>query len=320
MSEFQKVYEELVAKHHIHPAKISDHKPHPVAPVASVVAATGVKKALLIGINYFGTDAELKGCHDDVDNMQEYLKKCGFTQFTVLKDRKDDRAHKLPDCPTRDNIIAAMKQLMVGVVTGDVLYVHYSGHGSHLAIKTKALDWIDPSDTKDGQDECICPVDFDYSKPDNGFIRDNELNALLVAPLPAGAKLRVCFDSCHSGSALDLPYMWAPGATRGLDEPLEYRLKVVRESKLERDVVFISGCRDNQTSADASFNGIAQGAMTWALLQSISALQAEHTHNWEDLVTLMRKNLVKKRYDQVPQLSVESPSQLKELIDLIMIN
>jgi len=263
---------------------------------------TGLKKALLIGINYYHSGNQLTGCQDDVDNMHEYLKTCGFTDFTVLKDAKNDPHHQAVDCPTRDNIIAAMALFVKEAADGDELYVHYSGHGSQLPCNS-------PNDgnEKDGKDECICPVDFASGKKDDGFIRDIDLNAILVAPLPAGVKMRVCFDSCHSGSALDLPYMWKTG------------LKVIRETKLEvdRDVVFISGCRDSQTSADTEFNGQAQGAMTWALLQSISKLKADHTHTWTDLVDLMRKNLAAKKYDQVPQLSVESQHQLKNLIDLI---
>lgn len=30
-------------------------------------------KALLIGINYTGTSAELKGCHNDVDNLRDFI-------------------------------------------------------------------------------------------------------------------------------------------------------------------------------------------------------------------------------------------------------
>lgn len=34
---------------------------------------TGKKKALCIGINYFNTDAELKGCINDARNMKQFL-------------------------------------------------------------------------------------------------------------------------------------------------------------------------------------------------------------------------------------------------------
>ena len=43
------------------------------------------KRALLIGINYFGQNGQLSGCHNDVDNMKNYLKSCGFTEFATCR-------------------------------------------------------------------------------------------------------------------------------------------------------------------------------------------------------------------------------------------
>jgi hypothetical protein len=45
-----------------------------------------VHRALLIGINYPGTDAELKGCINDVENVQQYLEEThpDFTEILVL--------------------------------------------------------------------------------------------------------------------------------------------------------------------------------------------------------------------------------------------
>ncbi len=258
------------------------------------------KRALLIGINYFGTSGQLRGCQEDIKNIKEYLQTKGFTEFTTLKDSKFDKSHTKPDCPTKNNILAAMKNLIATSVTGDTLWVHYSGHGSHMNVK--------PGDTseRDGQDECICPVDYDFNKLDNGFIRDNEMNHILVAGLPQGVKLRVCFDSCHSGSALDLPYMWTTG------------MQTLRESSLivDRDVIFISGCRDEQTSADATINGKASGAMTWSLLEALDNCKEQLQLHWEDLIANMRELLKRDGYSQVPQLSIENPDQLKAFIDI----
>jgi hypothetical protein len=35
------------------------------------------------------------------------------------------------------------------------------------------------------------------------------MHALMVKPLPAGARLTAIFDSCHSATALDLPYVYS---------------------------------------------------------------------------------------------------------------
>ncbi len=56
----------------------------------------------------------------------------------------------------------------------------------------------------DGMDETICPQDYQRA----GMITDDELFGLIVAPLPAGCRLTAIFDCCHSGSGLDLPFMY----------------------------------------------------------------------------------------------------------------
>lgn len=42
-----------------------------------------------------------------------------------------------------------------------------------------------------------------------GVIVDDEMHAILVHPLPAGCRLTAIMDCCHSGSALDLPYIYS---------------------------------------------------------------------------------------------------------------
>jgi hypothetical protein len=41
-----------------------------------------------------------------------------------------------------------------------------------------------------------------------GQIRDDDLFKTLVAPMPAGASLTCVMDCCHSGTVLDLPYVF----------------------------------------------------------------------------------------------------------------
>lgn len=296
-SEIVKKWEELMTTHKITQTPLK----HENTATSSLTAPTpaNTKRALLIGINYFGSSGELGGCHNDIANMQEYLKKCGYTHFTVLKDSKNDPHFRLPDAPTKANIESAMVDFVAGAHPGDSLYVHYSGHGSQLPTS-------DYNET-DGMDECLCPVDYAFEKKDNGFIRDGWLNKVLVAGLPVGAKLRACFDSCHSGSCLDLPYIWTKGKS------------YVKETNLivNRNVIFISGCKDTQTSADATIVGKRSGAMTWALLESMKSLEKNHKVTWNDVVDLMQTKLKQSRYEQIPQLSFENPDELNEVIDLV---
>jgi hypothetical protein len=82
----------------------------------------GTRRAVLIGINYVGQDGELKGCHNDVVNMQKYLEQVqGFRNPVVLM---DDGKHTEP---TKKNILDAFQRVTEQSKSGDVVFIHYSG-------------------------------------------------------------------------------------------------------------------------------------------------------------------------------------------------
>lgn len=64
----------------------------------------GRKKALCIGINYIGQDAELRGCINDARNMKQFImKNFGFKSEDIVM-LLDDATHPR-QIPTRDNIV-----------------------------------------------------------------------------------------------------------------------------------------------------------------------------------------------------------------------
>jgi len=147
----------------------------------------------LIGINYFGTPNELRGCINDVKNMSQFMNSrynFAWDDMVILTDdQRNPAAH-----PTRANIIRAMHWLVQGAQPNDNLFFHFSGHGG----QTEDLD----GDEEDGLDETIYPVDHKQA----GMIVDDEMHLIMVKSLPPGCRLTAVFDCCHSGSALDLPY------------------------------------------------------------------------------------------------------------------
>ncbi|KAK1971795.1 hypothetical protein LY78DRAFT_46856 [Colletotrichum sublineola] len=165
---------------------------------------TGRRKALLIGINYFGQRGQLRGCINDVKNMSAYLvDRFGYKREDMVI-LTDDQQNPMSQ-PTKQNLLRAMHWLVKDARPNDSLFFHYSGHGG----QTKDLDGDEP----DGYDEVIYPVDFRQT----GHITDDEMHRIMVRPLQAGVRLTAIFDSCHSGTALDLPYIYS---TQGiLKEP-----------------------------------------------------------------------------------------------------
>lgn len=241
-------------------------------PKAVFISNTANKKALLIGINYTGTRNELYGCINDVNSIKERISKEGFTNINVLTDLTTKKAN-------RSNILEEFKNLLVNTKAGDLLFFLYSGHGSYILDKN--------GDETDGYDEMIVSCDL---QP----VLDDELKSLIQANLKPGVTLFAMFDSCFSGSVLDLKYQYM--------DSLNYEKYTENSKQLDTpgDVFMISGCTDDQTSSDAVFNNRPNGAMTWSLLE---ALKQKPTCNWRELITNMRTLLKTSQFDQIPQFS-----------------
>ncbi|CAH2351996.1 metacaspase-1 [[Candida] railenensis] len=292
---------------------------------------TGRRKALLVGINYIGSSNALRGCINDVKNMSQFLNQRFGYQYDDMVILTDDQ-REMARIPTRENILRAMQWLVKDARPNDSLVFHYSGHGG----VTEDLD----GDEESGFDDVIYPLDFQQ----NGHIVDDIMHDIMVKPLPAGCRLTALFDSCHSGTALDLPYVYS---TKGVvKEPnllkdaggdalqafLSYERgniggaisslggifkKVSRSGSTNRDqvitikaspadVISISGCKDDQTSADATENGQNTGAMSWSFIKTITEYPNQ---SYLSLLNNMR-TLLSGKYSQKPQLSSSHPQDM----------
>ena len=235
-----------------------------------------VKRALLVGCNYTGSQYQLSGCINDINNLKSRITASyGFLEenITILTD-------KTPVKPTKANILAAFKVLLDAGRAGDTLLFQFSGHGSSTIDKN--------GDEVDKLDELIVPSDFKY-------ISDDDLKALLMDHLKKGVTVVALFDSCHSGTAMDLRHQYSPVTT------------VSSSKETLGQAILISGCKDSQTSADSFEDGQYQGAMTWAFLK---ATKPKQPLSWNQLVVSMRSILAASKYTQVPQLSSGMPLDL----------
>uniref|UniRef100_A0A0D6QVM8 Peptidase C14 caspase domain-containing protein n=1 Tax=Araucaria cunninghamii TaxID=56994 RepID=A0A0D6QVM8_ARACU len=160
------------------------------------------KKAVLVGINYPGTKAELKGCVNDVRRMYRSLvDRFGFEpeNIKVLIDTDDKYTE-----PTGANIKRALNSLIENAEEGDVLFFHYSGHGVRLPAETG-----DQDDT--GYDECIVPSDMN-------LITDDDFREF-VDKVPEGCVLTIVSDSCHSGGLIEKTKEQIGESTKNENEP-----------------------------------------------------------------------------------------------------
>ena len=92
---------------------------------------TGKKKALLIGINYFGQRGQLRGCINDVKNLSQFLiDRWGYKREDMVILTDDQQSPKSQ--PTKTNIIQAMHWLVKDAQPNDSLFFHYSGKWESL--------------------------------------------------------------------------------------------------------------------------------------------------------------------------------------------
>lgn len=243
-------------------------------PEFNIVNATN-KKALLIGINYINTPYELSGCIDDANRMKEFLSKRGFNSFEILTDLTNVK-------PTKKVILDKFKEMIVKAVAHDILFFYFSGHGSQTIDRN--------GDETDRRDETIIALD-------QLSLIDDDLKTILSTNMKRDVTVFCMFDSCHSGTMLDLKYNYLD--SNNYDKYTEND----KAYECEGNVIMISGCMDSQTSTEALIDNKAQGAMTWSFIESINKTP---NCSWRELLKSMRDSLKNSSFTQLPQLSTDS--------------
>ena len=251
------------------------------------------KRALCVGINdYPGANMDLAGCVNDARDWQALLESRGYA-VRHLHDAEAVRARVM------DELTALMK----GAADGDSLVFTFSGHGSWLP--------DDDRDEPDARDEMMCP----YDVMDDQYLLDDDLYAVFCMK-PAGARLFVIADCCHSGSVVRYapapaqpdaapirarflpPYLLARG-DRAVERAIDRAVNTPADTKLEYPALLFSGCRDTEFSYDTSFNGRPNGAFTRT---AIDALRDPSIASPRALYDAIRLRLPAPTLPQTPQL------------------
>lgn len=273
------------------------------------------KRALLVGINNYPR-SPLSGCNNDIRLMYQVIKEIyGFETIRVLTDEE----------ATQNNIVKWLNWLPRGVQVGDHLLFHYSGHGSQVSVMDRSL-----TEEADGLDEILCPIDLDWDNP----LRDHFVGNIFRL-VPKGVKITVILDACHSGNGLRNGmysndghpiynrYLPPPVSSIIKDKDIDIdldSLSYIRKTKSrdgsrsekqrpflidtveQGDAVLISGCQENQTSADAYIPELKRyhGALTFNLVSTLK--DSEWKMNYSKLIKEVNKRLDNQQYTQNPQL------------------
>ncbi len=262
-----------------------------------------MNRALTIGINYPGTDCELRGCLSDADDWADFAAHRGF-QVEQLKDAQ----------ATRRNILEGVARVVDQTQPAETGLIAYSGHGT----------WMpdEDGDEPDRRDEALCPVDMG----DDGanLIVDDELH-LLFNTIRPGARILFLADCCHSGTVFRFNPRPQGGARRVRFLPPSHFLKrpdlVLNMTRAYgrpmtggnaplHGLLHMAGCRDNEYSADADFDGRPNGAFTYFALRAFEwATRVGATYR--QAFDYLRQYLPSWEYQQTPQF--HAPKALQGL-------
>jgi metacaspase-1 len=221
--------------------------------------------ALTIGLNavdpdhYGGWSGELNACEADANDM-----------VAIARSRKFTHTKLLTRDATRSAVITGITRAAKTLAPGDIFLLTYSGHGGQVPDLN--------GDEVDDMDETWCLFD--------GELIDDELYSYL-AKFKQGVRVLVFSDSCHSGTVTKAAYYRGTALEQARDSdgrlikfrfmPQDVALRTYRQhmsfyKKLQRgvkgknqkkavkaSVLLLSGCQDNQTSADGAYNGLFTG-------------------------------------------------------------
>ena len=239
--------------------------------VSAVQAQT--KRALVIGLGQQKDAAWGKINGDkDVPYVVEMLQQANYQHIRTCVNQE----------ATKSNIVKEFERLTVSSQPGDIVYIHYSGHGQQV----RDLN----NDEPDGLDESWIPYDA-YLKPcaqDRGekHLIDDEINHYLLKlrhRIGNAGKILVVVDACHSGDATRSNLN---EVVRGVEEVFEalYSLftssdevkekKQVVQSKIVRKKerwITLTACESSQVNIEMRQPVV--GKLTYALY---SCLKDEH--------------------------------------------
>lgn len=259
------------------------------------------KRALLIGISDYPSvkghpDLEWSDIHgaNDVAEITPTLERQGF-KMTLLTNSK----------ATAANIRKAFQQLESSVKAGDLVYIHFSGHGQAVEDKN--------GDEADGWDEAIIPYDarMKFMKgvyEGENHILDDELETYFTTirnKLGKTGYLYVVLDACHMGGASrgdeeEEEEVFIRGTDKGFSPSgkryipkIDRRgnMKVNSASGNQSGICILEACRAYQTNAEIKQNGKYYGPLTYYINQYLAGKSLTSNNSWvESVRVLMNKD------------------------------
>lgn len=154
--------------------------------------------ALLVGFNYYVDQPILKGAVRDVTHMKQFLEAgshpVDISMLIAPSPSDPPLSSELEESrfwPTYANVINKMKWILHDAKAGDLVYVHYSGHGSRSRTRE--------STHHSGNLNLVLS---DKTQPLSTYLSGQTLRTFLQKMGEKGLLATIVLDCCFSGSIL----------------------------------------------------------------------------------------------------------------------
>ncbi|KAK8630167.1 hypothetical protein V6N13_078973 [Hibiscus sabdariffa] len=151
------------------------------------MAGEGKKRAVLVGCNYPYAKFRLHGCINDVVEMEKVLVDSFGFDANNVKVLTDAPGSPFQNLSSFANIMTALTEMVAEAEEGDVLFFHFSGHGTTISSLEPGQPYR--------ENEAIVTCDLN-------LITDTDLR-YLIQKLKPGTSFTILSDSCHSGGLID---------------------------------------------------------------------------------------------------------------------
>ena len=264
--------------------------------------------ALLVAINEYAPPIRsLYGCHNDVANLEEYLR--------ARTDGDVDVHTMLDDQATRPAVVKAFREHLGKAGPGDVAVFAYSGHGTEEPVPKEIK-------TSEASGKIQTLMLADSGKRIGGkFVRglaDKELAVLLAEVSGSGAHTVAILDCCHAGGADRDAFTsvrgWTPEPddVEGEEREMAIELTGARpvEDFLPKTVeqwdppparhVALAACQSFEKAKEQKVGTTTRGAFSTALLESLQVLGSRTSYR--TLLNTVRARVERATRDQRPVL------------------
>lgn len=254
------------------------------------------KRALLIGISKY----ERAGKTDNWWNLNTELDIRLLSDVLIEKFKfaKEDITVLQNEKATSENILGELRKIAVQTQKGDIVFVHFSGHGASIPDNNK--------DELDGMDESLVPFDYVSRKDFSKNIRDDEIGKLLdELKKKQPGNVTVSFDSCYSGTATRGDFLVRGGGNETFQSENESPSGLIdKNASYPKDYVFLSAANARQVAKETIYenNGVKErmGAFTFGLVNALSKANSRTTYG--DLRELINDYMTANNFSQSPQV------------------